>query len=85
MILGPEETDTVEKLTIMTFVNEVMQFLQKDSTYPSQPGRRFLCSQGFRQGLPETKRSQGVNRGLANVSVLTLGRYFVINVKYWTK
>lgn len=37
MILSPEESDAVEKLTIMTFVNEVMQFLQEDGTCSSQP------------------------------------------------
>ncbi len=55
VILGPEETDTVEKLTIMTFVNEMMQFLLKDSTYPSQPGsfcvRKSLCRCQSQRGV----------------------------------
>lgn len=49
--------NTVKKLTIMTFVNEVIQFLLRHSTCASQPSRQFLCSWGFRQDLPQPKSS----------------------------
>lgn len=79
-MLSPEETITVKKLTIMAFVNEVMQYLQ--TARASQPGRQFLSSRGLRQALPEPKRSQP---GSTNFSILLLLkmsfalRYLVIN------
>lgn len=73
----PKEADTAGGggggQMIMTFVNEVMQLLQKDGTSASQPGRRYLRSQSLRQGLSEPNRSHIPKLHLLHVLLIFRG------------